>query len=309
MLKESIRILNFDGSLLRQKKLLSRYQAEIIDLSSLGPRVRYWMDRGRERLLMERIHGSSRNCLTFLGSGDFHHLTASLLKEIEKPFCLISFDLHPDWDVLPPRLGCGSWVSASLGNERLLKCILVGVSSQDLSTCGLKSANLASLKNDRVEIYPYAHAPTKVFLRRVPVNVSVSAHRGILSTRICWEELKGKNLAEFFISILRRLPIKEVYISVDKDCLRKEFALTNWEEGLLSLDELLLMLKLIKDNLDILGMDVVGEYSPILIKSPFKSLVSRFDHPSYVAAQKYPEDKVAAINEETNLRIADFLFS
>lgn len=309
MLNKSLRILNLDDSVTRQERLVSQYKGEIIDLSYLGPRIRLWMNRKTMKEIDERIQGSLKNSITFLGSGDFHHISHILINQLEEPFSLIIFDFHPDWDTLPPRFGCGSWLSQTLKNKNILKCILIGVSSSDISSWWVQSGNLDSLKGDRVEIYPYSHKASLAFFKKVPANISLKIERGLFYNKIYWNELKGKNLTEFFLSILEHLPQKQVYISIDKDCLKKEYALTNWEEGHISLDEFLLMLKLIKENLDIIGMDITGDYSKIFLIGNYKKFFSRLDHPKYINAEKFPESFITATNEETNLKILELLTS
>jgi len=307
MLNKTIRILNFDDSILKQQKLISRYDNEIIDLKELGPLVRLWMNKKARKEIEERIRGSSRNSVTFLGSGDFHHISSILVNRFREPLSVIIFDFHPDWDTLPPHLGCGSWVNQVLKNKNIEKCILIGVSSDDISSWWVESGNLGFLKSDRVEIYPYVHKPSKVFFKSIPPNSSFEFRKHLLFNEIYWSELKNKNLKDFFLSLLKRIPTKEVYISIDKDCLKKDSALTNWEEGYLSLGELLLMLKLIKENLDIVALDITGDYSKICINSRFKRIFSYLDHPRELTADKFPQSLVSAINEETNLKILQLL--
>jgi len=309
MLNKSIRILDLDGSIVKQQNLISQYKAEIIDLKDLGPAVRLWMNKKTKKEIEERIRGSTKDSITFLGSGDFHHISSILINQFHQPFSVIIFDFHPDWDTLPPRLGCGSWVTQILKNKNILKCIIIGVSSDDISSWWVQSGNLDSLKDSRVEIYPYAHKPSLAFFKRIPENLSFGFQKHLLFNKIYWNELKGKNLKDFFLSLFKRIPTKAVYLSIDKDCLRKDYALTNWEEGYLSLDELLLILKLIKENLDIFGVDIVGDYSKICIKSKFKRIFSYFDHPKAQTANKLPESVIAAINEGTNLKILELLNS
>lgn len=309
MLNKSIRILNLDESIIRQQNLLFRHKSEIIDLKGLGPRVRLWMDEKSKREAENRIQGSLRNSVTFFGSGDFHHISSILINQFQGPISVIIFDFHPDWDTLPPHLACGSWVNRVLKNRNVQKCMLIGVSSDDISSWWLQSGNLDSLQNDRLEIYPYSHKPSKVFFKRIPQNLSFQFKKHLLYSEIYWNELKNNNLNDFFLSFLKRIPTEKVYISIDKDCLKREYALTNWEEGSLSLDELLLMLKLIKENLDIVGVDITGDYSEICIRNKFKRLFSYLDHPRELSVDKLPQSVVTATNEETNLKILELLIS
>lgn len=309
MLSKTIRILNFDDSILKQKNLLKQYKAEVIDLKGLAPKARYFLNAEARSLIESRIKSSSGDPITFLGSGDFHHISEILISQFIEPISCISFDFHPDWEIAPPRFGCGSWVSEVLRKKNILKFILVGASSNDLDSFHIQNGNLDSLKDDRVEIYPYAHQASLTFFKKIPRNVSIGVLDGVLFERIYWHELKDRNLNEFFPSVLRRMPQKKVYISIDKDCLKNGFSLTNWEEGMLSLDELLLMLKLIKDNLDIVGVDITGDYSPIVVEGLIKKAASYFDHPKKLKAKILPEAAVTAINEDTNLKIMRLLNS
>jgi len=305
---ETVRILNFDAGITSQRQLTNRYHPQIIDLSDIASSARLWMNIRIRDEIARRLAGSKKNSLTFIGSGDFHHISSILAGQFQEPVCLIVFDLHPDWDTLPPRLGCGSWITEALRNKSILKCLLLGVSSDDISSgwC-LQNANLSSFKDNRVEIYPYEHKPSEVFLRPVPGNISLKTEKKLFRTKIYWNQLKNYNLEGFFISLIKRLPVKKVYLSIDKDCLKKEYALTNWEEGLLSLDELLSMLRIIRENLDIVAADVTGDYSEPIISYGWKRFLSGLDHPADIPAKKYLADQISALNQETNLKILEAL--
>lgn len=309
MLSQNIRILDFDASVIKQHSLLARYPHQVIDLRDLAPQARLWMNGRVRSAILGRLGQTRRDCVTFLGSGDFHHISLLLLEQFQEPISLINFDFHPDWDILPPRLACGAWLTQALKMKNILKFVLLGVSSGDISWPGIQSANLASLKDSRVEIYPYAHQPSQVFFRRVPRNISLKAKGSFLRSKIYWEELRSKNPEDFFRSLIKRLPVKKVYLSIDKDCLKNESALTNWEEGKLSLDELILILRLIRDNLEIAGLDITGDYSRISVSGRLKNLLSRFDHPKEVEADKIPAEEITRVNALTNLKILEAVLS
>lgn len=308
MLSQNIRILDFDSSVTKQRNLLQNYLHHTVSLQDIAPQARLWMNSRTRDAVRERVNKASRNCVTFLGSGDFHNITPLLLEQFDEPVSLIVFDFHPDWDILPPRFGCGSWVKEALRRKNIEKCLLIGVSSEDISSPSIQSADLAAFNNNRLEIYPCAHAPTRVFFRNVPENVSLKTRRGLAQTLIYWEELRGKNLKDFFSSVISRLKVKDAYVSIDKDCLDSGGALTNWEEGKLSLEELLLMLQMIKENLNIVGLDITGEYSDISVSGKIKGILSRLDHPKAVKAAEMPEAQVTRLNQATNIKILQTLF-
>lgn len=302
-----VRILDFDGSVTRQDRLLAQCHPEVIDLRDIGPAARLWAGKRAREEISRRVPAPVKGQITFLGSGDFHHASNILIEKFNEPLCVIDFDFHPDWDIMAPFLTCGSWVHRTLKNANIKKFIIAGVASDDLSPLWLPTGDLAALKDDRLEIYPYSHVPTRLFLKKIHDNISLEVRRSFLSSTVKWSELKGKNLTEFFLHMIRRLPTKSVYISVDKDCLTHEYALTNWEEGRLALDDLLHVLKLIRENLDIVGVDITGDYSRPRVKGLVRSFISRIDHPAHIKAEGLAEPEVTAVNEETNLKILKLL--
>jgi len=297
MLDKGICVLNFDNSIIRQDKLLSQYPAEIIDFTSLASCARLYFSSKIRKKISDFLGLHRKRCPVFLGSGDFHHVSEILISKINEPFSLIVFDFHPDWDTLPPRFGCGSWVTQALKNKNIFKCVLIGMGSDDLSFPNLQTANLKALKNNRLEIYPYKHKPGRVYFR------------GIDSNKISWHQLEKEDLTKFTLGLINRLPTKKIYISIDKDCLKQEFALTNWEQGLLYLDQLLIALKLFRENLDIIGLDITGDYSAPKIKNLIKAVISRLDHPKEFTAKNCSSDLILTVNEQVNLRILQELFS
>jgi len=115
-------------------------------------------------------------------------------------------------------------------------------------------------------------------------------------------------LKRFFEELLPHIPTKKVYVSIDKDCLTPEAALTNWEQGALSLEGLQILLKTIKENLDIVGLDIAGDHSKPVFASSVKRVCSFFDHPKEFTAKNKSEEAIRKVNEETNLAILDTLF-
>ena len=303
----SIRVLNFDNSVVRQNKLIERFKPSIIDLMDLGPRCRLYSNEKTAHEVSARTDPGSENSITFLGSGDFHHITGLLLDKLSEDISVISFDDHPDWDILPPKIGCGSWVTRVLSKGNVKKVILMGVSSGDISPTLFRMGNYDSLKNDRLEIYPYQHKPTKIFFKKIPQNISADVKRSLFYDEIHWQELKTKNIAEFFLHILRRLPTKKVYITIDKDCLKAPYSLTNWAEGHLELEELLLMLKFIKENTDMIGLDIAGDYSPVKTEGFIRTAITAINHPRDVSAKDRPQSLIDSVNEAANIRILELL--
>lgn len=306
---DSIRVLDFDGSIMRQKRLIERFKPFVVDLTAIGPAARLYSGEKAYDQIRASIDPKLKNSITFLGSGDFHHVAALLINQFDEDISVISFDRHPDWDIMPPLLSCGAWVTRVLERDNIKKLVILGVSSGDISPNVFQTGNFDSLKDNRVEIYPYQHKPTKVFLKKVPKNISVIVKRGLFYNEIRWQELKDKNIAEFLLHILKRIPTGKVYVTIDKDCLRHPYSLTNWEEGQLELDDLLLMLKFIKENCEIIGMDITGDYSPVKAEGLMRAVVADIDHPNHFSAKDKDQAVIDSVNEATNIRILELLLS
>ncbi len=303
----SVRVLNFDNSVVRQNKLIERFKPFVVDLTDLGPRCRLYSNKKTDREVSARIGSGTADQITFLGSGDFHHVTSLILDEFDDEISVISFDDHPDWDILPPKICCGSWVTRILSKDNVKKVVLVGATCGDISPTLFRLGNYDALKDDRLEIYPYQHKPTKVFFKKIPENISADVKRGLFYDEIHWRELKTMNIAEFFLHVLHRLPTKKVYVTIDKDCLKAGYSLTNWSEGHLELEELLLMLKFIKGNAEIVGLDITGDYSPVKTEGFIRTAITAINHPRGISAKDKPQSLVDSVNEATNIRILELL--
>jgi len=305
-----IRILNFDDSITKQKKLLERFSPVVVDLTRYGPTCRLWLNKKTANEIINFLQPALRNAITFLGSSDFHHISCLLIEQFTEPISVIIFDFHPDWDILPPRLGCGSWVTNILKSPNIKKIIVLGVSSEDISSFWIQMGNLSALKGNRVEIFPYTHEPTITLLKQVPNdNVSIKVAKGLFYNKIYWRQMKDINLANLFFEIMGRIQTKHVYVSIDKDCLKSSYALTNWEEGYFELKDLLNLLKLIKENLKIVGVDITGDYSFPKMKNRIKDIFSRLDHPRNYSAKSQAQTIIDSINEQTNIEILELLTS
>ena len=309
MLDKGLRVLNFDNSILAQRKLISTYLAEIVDLTGLAECARLFMSKNVRKEISAILAPITKNYPSFLGSGDFHHISEILISRIDAHFCLVVFDFHPDWDILPPYFACGSWINQALKNKNIVKCLLIAKGSQDLSFPALETANLGALAGGRLEIYPYRHKPSRVYFRHVARNRSLGIQKNFFSNKIIWDQLENKDLTVFFLELIRHLPTHKVYVSIDKDCLSGDYALTNWEEGFLRLEQLLAMLRLIRENLDIIGLDVTGDYSQPHFPGIIKAAVSKIDHPKKASSDNHSADSVSSINEQTNLLLLQEIFS
>lgn len=287
-----VRLLDLDGSVARQPNFPARVGAATVDLTAIGPAARLWADREQAAAIRRALAPELREAITFLGSGDYHYVSALLLEQFREPVTLVVFDHHPDWDRLPPRHGCGAWVSRALEQPNVAQVVLVGNASADLAFPSVLTGDWRAVRTGRILQLPYA-AP----------------RRGIWPwTDLPWQELQG-DPARVFGDMVERLACRRVYVSIDKDCLAAPFALTNWEEGRLTLDLLLSFLRTLREKCEIVGLDVTGEYSTGPIPGCWKAWCSGFDHPRDYSARGHPPGEIDRVNGRTNQRIVEALTS
>ena len=78
--------------------------------------------------------------------------------------------------------------------------------------------------------------------------------------------------------ILSSIPTNQVYISIDKDVLRKSEVLTNWDQGVMGIHTLKQMLEAILKSKQAEGVDICGELrlSPIeFIQPSYQSIIQK----------------------------------
>jgi hypothetical protein len=219
------------------------------DLGAFGTKLSRKMLRGRKD-----AH------LCFMGSGDFHHVTALLLdvalQKDEKAATVIHFDNHPDWVHFSGGVHCGSWINCALQNARVNKVITVGVCSGDLRRPEWKGANLSLLSKGALELYPYDHPPSKV-KKEYGFGSSYRQDSGSL----WWTTIAAMGEQNFIDYLLSRIETDAVYLTIDKDVMVRDDAITNWDQGSMRLPYLLSLITEISKRHRIIGADVTGDYS------------------------------------------------
>ncbi|MCF0185723.1 MAG: hypothetical protein HUJ98_04440 [Bacteroidaceae bacterium] len=70
------------------------------------------------------------------------------------------------------------------------------------------------------------------------------------------KDTDSSDILAFTDSIPTDLPL---YISIDKDALSKDFAITDWDQGSLALPQLLDLLEAVCSNRKLLGIDICGD--------------------------------------------------
>jgi arginase family enzyme len=245
-----------------------------VDARAWGPRLRYFAPA---KLLAEFDRAVLAGLPRFVlyGSGDFHHLAGWLLRRVEGPVTLVSFDNHPDWDVRPPRWGCGGWVNRALELANVQKASVWGCGNFELDWPGRVFANRRELRSGRLEVHPWAER-----------FGAATARRFDAMTRGNWRER-----FEAFACGLKT----PVYVTVDMDCLDSAHAVTNWENGLFTADDIAWAVGRLRECSKVVGGDVCGAYSRPRFEQWTQKLAGWWDHPKLAAV-------VLAVAREINLK-------
>lgn len=176
-----------------------------------------------ERELAARISGFSPEGIHFIDSGNYHYLSKLWTDKIRYPFSLVVFDHHPDMQ--PPLfdglLSCGCWVKAVLDRNPFCRKVYLVGASERLARA----------------IDP-AYRSRILFFGEHAVGKPGG-----------WRRFAAQRIAE------------PIYISVDKDVLNREEAVTDWDQGSLTLQELEELLVILFRKQRVIGVDICGECS------------------------------------------------
>lgn len=231
-----------------------------IDAREWGPRLRF---SAPPRVANEFYREHETNLASpFLlyGSGDFHYLTALRLRRIAGRFVLVSFDNHPDWDVRPPRWGCGGWVNRALELANVKRVSVWGCGNFECWWPHQFFGNRRAERTGTLTVHPWADdRPAKDQERRGAI-------------------LRG-NWRQYFEQFSKTIDGENVYVTIDLDCLDPKEAVTNWEAGRFTAEDLRWALEKLRESSQVIGGDVCGAYSPPVYARYKQRFAAEFDHP------------------------------
>ncbi len=212
--------------------------------------------------------------LVFMGSGDYHHVSYLLierLRSLNRRIQIVVFDNHPDNMRYPFGIHCGSWVWHVSRLPFVARVHVVGITSTDVESGRLWENHLASLYSGKVTYWC------------VQRNLSAMRFLGIRHGRSF--PSVAAMLKEFFAAIA--IMPEPIYLSIDKDVLSREVARTNWDQGVMRLEELTAAIRQLQGR--ILASDVVGEVSSYRYRSRFKRFLSGLDGQSQITGRTLSE--------------------
>ncbi len=211
------------------------------------------------------------------GSGDFHYLTALRLRRVADPIIVVSFDNHPDWDLRPPKWGCGGWVNRALELPHVRRVSVWGCGNFECWWPHQLFGNRRAERAGILEVHPWAdERPVKDRQRRGAIL--------------------GDNWHEHFEHFLEHIDGTSVYVTIDLDCLRAEEAVTNWESGRFTILDLEWAFKKLRESSQIVGGDICGAYSSPQYARFKQRFAAEFDHPKIKLP---PIDQISRINSAT----------
>ena len=183
-----------------------------------------------DSIIENRGNSTSTPDIHFFDNGNYHYMSKLWTDRVQEPFTLIVFDHHPDMQ--PPRFGgilsCGGWVKEVLDNNKFIQnAIIIGV------------------KNELVETIREELSQSGESSILEKVTFIKESELSILSSLICSD----------FVNVLS----PNLYISIDEDALSPSYAVTNWDQGSLTLDALKNCITALATGRKILGVDICGE--------------------------------------------------
>jgi len=298
-----LRVIDLDGSVAAQEPLRRRINAGSatrIEATDLAGALRIVAGRRAKAEFLERLGrqgGEGEGApVFFYGSGDFHHLTSVLLSRVEEPVTVVHFDNHPDWVRFPATVNCGAWVNRALELPQVRKVVTIGPCSDDLVRPEWQFANLRAVAEGRIALYPWRHAPSRVWGRYGKAD-SFRQQGGHLH----WRNLAEVDWSDFLDELIAAIPTASIWLTIDKDVLAPADACTNWDQGELPLSHLMAAVERLASERRIIGADVCGDWSEPRFTDPFRATLAYFDHPRRFT----PTPEQLAINARVNASMID----
>ena len=226
--------------------------------------------------VIARHSRSNLKNITFLGSNGNHHHALKYVNKIKKPFILILFDAHSDAKPYQKEIQCGNWVNFAIKeNPNIEKVILIGVSKGMQFEDATVWNNYDLMKNGKLLLLPAKKCISYFKDTDVPFALkglyssyefdNIGKFFGHPGYYITWNDYKTSLFAIRY----------SLYLSIDLDVLKD--VKTPYGSGLLSTDDLLEVIKELKKNNKIIGVDICGtddKSSDIAVKKIINILCS-----------------------------------
>jgi len=173
------------------------------------------------KIIRKRISEFPLKGIHFIGSNNYHYISKLWIDRIKIPFSLVLFDYHSDMQggLIEGLLSCGNWLKFLLDNNNYLQKVFLIGTSYD-SMCHIEEKY-----SKRCSFFPAYDIGNK---KKWKIFVD--------------ENIRGS-----------------LYVSIDKDVLNSEYAITGWNHGKMNLLELKECLLDVYSKANVLGTDVCGD--------------------------------------------------
>jgi Arginase family len=316
-------ILDFDGAVTKQAQVVKRVDGQIIDVRDAERHLRgahtaesaFWVTKLIESTTGQGIAGK----VMVYGSSDAHNLTDITLEMLTEPVTIVHFDNHTDMIRFNPpgkKAQAGGWVVNAIRLPNVKKVIQFGIQGDlkpspvwPLGATGLHY--LDGWLSGLVETFPVDRERTTFRgIRASGRTASANFEAHNFSTHVSWRPYRQHGGIEAtWNEVLGRVPTEAVYISIDKDVLRKQDCFTNYyngAQGEMTLEELCAVLRLIAQTKRIVAADINGDGSPT---SHLRGFEGRMLHLKShgIESGLYQDKAMIALNERSNMAILDAL--
>jgi len=121
-----VNIINFDNTLIYESELIAK-AGKVLDFTNIsGLKLISSLDKLQK--LSKKLLPTMKS-INFIGSGDYHHITYSIISNIPYKFSLIVFDNHCDCNDMPNgTISCGSWIAQASKLPNIYNVFVLGVS-------------------------------------------------------------------------------------------------------------------------------------------------------------------------------------
>ena len=260
------RLIDLDGS-------LAGLDGVNVDARAWEEAVRFGCGMGVWRRFADFLDAAlaPEQALTFFGSGDFHHVSHLLLRQLPatQPVDVVVLDNHPDNMRFPFGIHCGSWVAHAARLPQVRHIHVLGITSADIAAGSAWENHLWPLLRNKVSYWSTG------------VDVTWSQWLWMGHAVRSFADLDGLLDAFGRHQSAQQTP---VYLSIDKDVLAPEVVHTNWDQGRMTLAQLDRLIDALPPRLA--GADVTGEVSSYVYRSRWKRWMSARDEQVPVPASQ-----------------------
>lgn len=240
-----VAILNFSTIYDQESFYRSDKSSHFVDLSGISGTNCMCDDEAKNTILkgiaecsMSADNGAACSFLPYglhyIDNGNYHYVSSIYLSQVKEPFSLVVLDHHPDMQrPMFDILSCGGWIVDVLDNNEFVRDVhVIGADKKLIDE--IPDADKAKVRFYDIE---------DVFGKEPDGSIKVS------------------------------LPDSSfpIYLSIDKDVIKKDELVTNWDQGEAEAMQVLELVRTLKDrsdgtgsglnegNLRLLGIDICGE--------------------------------------------------